>query len=1063
MLTFLFGRSGSGKTRYILNEIEKCVQEGKRAYLLVPEQQVYTSECMLADLDPSSALCFEVISFSRLCEIVFSHLGGLGDRTIGTGTRELIMWQTLRELVPSLRRYKGIKTDSTLTSAMLALVDELHASSVSPELCEEIAEKCDSNELPDKLSDIAAIYADFERNISDRLGDMSASAENRLSRLAEKLREHTLFSGCCFFVDSFVSFTGEEHIVLEHIISQAESTMISFTYERGSHAPHFDSASDSVRRLTRFSRENGIRSRDITLKEYTRGESRELSILEESLWNFSVTDKTRKKPDDLHQGDIEMNVCHNEYEEIWLAGLNILKERERGRTFSEIALICRDPDSRKGIIDAVFEELNIPYFFSERTDLSTTAPARLILSALRCVAHGFNSSDILTLLKTGLLNIDAHDADLFEDYVHTWMITGSTFTQNAWSMNPDGYTCEMSERGRVILDAANRVRSIIIPPLDQLKTAFSINNGNTLENCRALYSYLSSISLSENLSTHAENALLSGDVKGAGEILRLYDCIISTLTDVSTVIGDTKTSAEELACAMEIILRNTDIGSVPAMSDYVTVGSAATLRVENIKTAIIVGLCEGEFPKNYSDSGILTESDKKIMDSLGLTLSSREDRITSDELFHAYRAMSLPSEKLILSTCRESISGRAKNPSSAWNRIKFLFPYIKEKHFDLNRIRAIADKEVSCEPSDKKMLPIPSLDKQDSSSVEEIDPFYVRMIFKNDLHLSKSRISAFVSCPYKFWCEYIIGLREKKISKVSYDNAGTIIHYILEHVMNNLCREDGSLKEIADSELISLVNAILNDYIQKINCPLPPSMLHSFSRIRDLALIMVKSVVDEFSSSLFRIVAREKQISDRAPDALKPMKITIDEIEGSPTVSLGGVIDRIDCYDGEDRKYIRIVDYKTGSHKFELDKISSGEDLQLPAYLFTATLEQNKSFFGDEKEIFPSSALFLSADETGGSISPIRSGFMLNDDELLRAASPSMDPDVLAGIKFSNGSAGGKAALCEEEIMNIDTTLRQAISTTAKNMYSGKAARTPSENACRFCSLRSTCPVANKS
>ncbi|MGM9643983.1 MAG: PD-(D/E)XK nuclease family protein [Eubacteriales bacterium] len=670
----------------------------------------------------------------------------------------------------------------------------------------------------------------------------------------------------------------------------------------------------------------------------------------------------------------------------------------------------------------------------------------------------------MTLLKTGLLGIDPCDADLFEDYVHTWNISGKLFTETAWSMNPDGYTAEMSERGKVILDSANRVRSALIPPLVELKTAFSLNRGNTLENCRALHSYLTSISLSENLSLYAENALLSGDVKGAGETLRLYDYIISTLTDISTVLCDTEMTPEELASALEIMLRNTDIGSVPAMSDYVTVGSASTLRVENIKTAILVGLCEGEFPANYSDSGILSENDKKTMDELGLSLTSREDSITSDELFHVYRAMTRPSERLILCTCRSSIGGRALNPSSAWNRVKFLFPYIKEKDFDLMPVRRLAE-SLTDENGDEKCEDVtsPSLETNDGGDAVQIDPFYVRMLFGDKLHLSKSRISAFAECPYKFWCEYVIGLREQKVSTVSYADSGTIIHYILEKVMKALELDDGRLADISDSELVSLVDRLLSEYISKINCPLPPSMMYSFSRLRDLSLIMVKSVLDEFKLSLFRIVAHEKPISDRRPDALKPMEIKIDDGENSPSVSLGGVIDRIDCYDGEDRKYIRIVDYKTGAHKFNVDKISSGEDLQLPAYLFTATLEQNKSFFGGDKEIFPSSAMFLSAEESGGNISPVRSGFMLNNDELLHAASRDMDPKVLAGIKFKvDGTTTGSAALSEEGILNIDTVLRNTISSTAKEMYSGRAPRTPSKAACGFCSLKSTCPVANK-
>ncbi len=1064
MLSFLLGRSGSGKTTYILNEIEKCVEKKEKTYLLVPEQQVYISECMLADLPHSSALFFEVVSFSRLCEIVFSRLGGLADRPIGSGTKNIIMWQTLRELSAFLRHYKGIKTDASLTSVMLSLTDELHANGITPDMCQELSEKCTDRALAAKLYDIAAIYSDLLRNISSRLGEAASESENKLSRLAYLLQKNNIFSGCNIYIDSFTSFTGEEHAVLESIISQAANVTISFTYERGSKAPHFESISDTVKRLTRYANEKSIEHKDICLNEYKRSRSLELSVLEKDLWNFSVTDKNKTTVDPSARGDIEMTLCANEYEEIWLAGLNILKAHENGTAFSKIAVIARDAETKRGIIDAVFEQLSIPYFLSERTDLSATAPARLILSALRCIAHNFNLTDVMTLIKTGLLNILFEDADLFEDYCHTWNITGKLFLEDAWSMNPDGYTAEMSERGKLILEAANKVRSTVIPPLVELKNKFALNKNNTLENCRALYSYLESISLSESILKSAENSLSAGDVKAAGEMLRLYDYIISTLADLASVLEDTEMNADELSSAIEIMLRNTDIGSVPAMSDYVTVGSAATLRVEGIKTAILIGLNEGEFPANYSDAGILTENDKKIMDSLGMTLSSREDSITSDELFHVYRAMTCPSEKLILSASRSSVGGRAQNTSSAWNRVRFLFPYIDQKEFDLGHIRRLSN-EINNSDDIKKDGIISSHDLESicDTNVAEIDPEYVRLLLGDRLRLSKSKISSFVECPYKFWCQYTLGLREQKVSAVSYADSGTMIHYVLENALTAIKCDDGTLKDISDEDLISLVDRLLDRYIGRINCPLPPSMMYSFSRLRDLSLIMVKSVIDEFKESQFRIVAFEKPISDKTPNALKPMEIKLDLDGHSPIISLGGVIDRIDIYEGEEQKYLRIIDYKTGTKKFRVDKIESGADLQLPAYLFTATIEENKGFFGNDKDVFPASAMFLSAEETGGKVSPVRSGFMLCEQELLTAASSSMDPKMLAGIKIGkNGEIKSSAALDRDSILNINTTLKNTIANTAKNMYLGKAPRTPSKDACGFCPMKATCPFAHK-
>ena len=1063
MLTFLLGRSGSGKTGHIINEIELRVQSREKTYLLVPEQQVYLSESMLADLPESSALCFEVISFSRLCEIIFSRFGGVIERRLGHGARHLVMWQTLRETGDLLKQYGKIKTDAAFTSMMLSTIDELRANSVTAKMCESISENTEDELLSNKLSDIAAIYTGFEENLKSRFGESEYAAENKLSRAAELLRHNDILSDCNIYIDSFTSFTGEEHAILEQILRQAKNVCISLTYEKGSHAPHFDSVSDTLKRLKRCAADHGIEYRDICLNNNSRTEKSELCALEENLWNFSITDKNKPDIAEDARGNIEMYSCLNEYEEIYRAALSIIAERERGVDYSEIALILRDPESKKGMIEAVFENLGIPYFLSDRTDLSVTAPARLILSALRCIAHGFNAVDVMTLLKTGLLGIDNHDADLFEDYVYTWNISGKQFTDTAWSMNPDGYTTVMSERGKEILTSANKVRSAIIPPLEKLKTQFSLNKGDTTENCRALYSYLNEISLAHTLSENAEDALRSGDVKGAGEALRLYDYIISTLTDISTVLGDAQTSAEELCAALEIMLRHTDIGSVPAMNDCVTVGSAATLRIENIKTAILIGLCEGEFPANYSDSGILNENDKRAMDSLGISISSRENTVISDELFFVYRAMTKPSEKLILSTSKSSVSGRALNPSSAWNRVRFLFPYIGVRDFDLSFIRSLS-KSAEASLTDCNDGEDDGADTiDDSGDIVNIDPIYVRMIFGDRLRLSKSQISSFAECPYKYWCEYVLKLREQKVSAVNYADSGTVIHYVLENLLKELKTDDGRLEQVEDSELISMVDGYIKEYISGINCPLPPSVMYNFSRIRDLALIMVKSITQEFNSSLFRIVAFEKPISDRTPDALKPMEIKLDDSDTSPVVSLGGVIDRIDCFEGENRKYIRIIDYKTGTHKYDVSKISTGADLQLPAYLFTATIEENHDFFGEgDKDIFPASALFLSAEESEGKIAPVRSGFTLNDGELLRAASPELDPKVLGMSLKNDGTPAAKSNFDEESILNINTLMQQTISNTARNMYSGKAPRTPSREACGFCSMKATCPVANK-
>ncbi len=1074
MLNLICGRSGSGKTAKTIEMIKNRISEGKQTYLIVPEQQAFISESMLAFLPPSSALCFEVISFSRLCNIIFGVYGGIVDSATEIGARDLIMWQALRQISDELKEYKNVKIDTSLSSMMLSAVDELRANGITPEDCERAAEQCENDRLSDKLFDVALVYANYNRILSDRLGDGAAAAENKLQKLLSLLREHDYFKGSHVFVDSFTSFTGEEHAILQELALQADEMSITFCRDTETkNMPHTLGIDDTYRRFLRFAKDKGLKYEIANLDAQNTGKSRALNELESGLWNFSLTSDTAPKLTLAELSPIEAYECKNEFDEINLVALKILKAHKDGIKFSEMAVIFRDAESRKGLIEAIFEKTGIPYFISERSDLSASAAARLIFSAMRCVIYKFRLTDVITLLKTGLCGIDENDADLFEDYCYTWNISGEKFLEDAWSMNPDGYIADKPEgRSLEILLAANRVRSKLIPPLSMLRQELRSANGDTLKSCRAIYEYLSDIGLSRSLATLSEFDISeNNDFRSAGENLRIYDVIVSVLCRISEILSDVPTTAEELATAIEIMLRGNDVGSVPAVGEYVTVGSAPTLRVENVKLAFVLGLCEGEFPRSYSDSGIFTENDKAALEELSIPLTSRETRVTSDELFYVYRAMTKPREKLIVSTLSSRIGGGACSPSTAWNRIRFLFPNLPVYHFDFDLIKKIANATDGGAPesidnlSDNDILDTDNETCSSESDETVISPIQIKELFGDRLYLSQTKISTFASCPFQYWCKYVLSLREKKVSSVSYDSSGTIVHYVLEKLVEDLKNADGSLDRPDDDTVVKLVNSYVESYIGEIGCDLTPAMMYTFSRLRDLSLVMAKNVLDEFSDSSFKILAQEMRISDRHEGTLKPLEISIDENdEKSPKIVLGGIIDRLDYYDGEDRRYLRVVDYKTGHHPFDLEGLESGNDVQLPAYLFTAALEENKAVIGGEKEIFPASALFLSANETKGEVSPERSGFMLNDPELFRAASGSLDKKILAGIDVDKNTCEVKKGNAVDEcgIKDIENTLRQSIACTGKSIFEGHAPRTPSKDACKYCFLRGGCPVAAK-
>lgn len=1078
MLEIIFGRPRSGKTHRIITEIQESVKQKNKTYLIVPEQQVFVSESMLARLDPELWQYLEVISFTGLCELVFSKHGGLTYKKVSDGAKHLLAWFSTKRISDFLVEFDSVKIDPAFSDMALLTIDELAMMGISPETLEEIIKESDNEEFVSKIKDICLIYSSYLALVSEKMEDDVKLSDGILTLLNETMHKHSFFSGAHVYIDSFADFTGLEWNIVEKIILGANKTAITLPISmRGANDNYTEGAKRTLKNLTSFAHDNYIETVDVLCNSQNEYISDDLCYLEKNLWNFKLLPSENNFSDS--PDNISMAICKNPYDEAEYIALKILEYKNNGYKYSDMAVIPRDAESKKGIINAIFDKYSIPYFYSEKTDLSTTPCARLVLSALKCISHNFRLDDLLTLIKTGLCPIEAHKCDMFEDYCTTWNICGSMFFEDVWSMNPDGYSTRVSERGKEILEAANEVKNIIIPPLFALLSDIRAAEKNTKKICMAIYSYLEKMCLFDQLSSLCELELSLGNTREANEILRMYDYMISALTELSLILGDECMGIDDISSAISILLSHTDIGSVPSSLDYVTVGSASTLRAENIKIAFVPGLVEGEFPANVNANGIIKENDKEMLSLLGVKLPSTAEKLASDELTFSHRAISKPHEKLILTTYTNDLGGHGKTPSMIWTRALYALPALKEKieMFDIERIKLIAKEQLrkymaddiqkECNDTVLEEPQSEMLSTFGDDSDENIDPSLARLVFGDSIYLSKSGISTFLLCPYRYWCENVLKLRENKDGLMNAADIGTYVHFVLEKLIAKEKLDDGSLPILTNNELLDRINKVSEDYIDTIGFIPSPSMLYAISRYRNIAYAMLVSVFEEFSKSQFKIIGMEQSLSERKHDALSPLKFEIDVTDDfKPKIVLTGEIDRLDAYKNENGIYLRIVDYKTGTNTFDINKVSEGNELQLPIYLFSAAAEKNKfnPIFNNEegKELYPASAMFLSATESSGTVKPLRSGFIANDKEILLAASSTLDSDIL-GVKIDKdtGEALGNA-VSFEEMQSLKKTLVDTISDVAKNMYSGKAERCPSQDACKYCKVRNTCPVAAK-
>ena len=1070
MIRFLFGRPGTGKTTRVVTEIQALAREGERPiFLIVPEQQAYSAERdVLAALPTSAGQNLSILSFSRLCDVVADLYGGRAQYTVTRAMKALLMWENLRQLSGMLEIYgRSGSTDVSLTSKMLAVTEELRVNGVTSASLEQAAGRLDSKApLRGKLRDLALVSAAYDGLLSEVYGENPA---DRMIRAAEQIDKHGFFENASVYVDSFTSFTMQEYAILRPLLEQAHDVTITLGCGGRLEAqPQFDSMKDTIRRLTRLCEDTGRTYEDVVLDGTHRVAAPALLKLEQELWDFELTRDHMIPVTPEESAAIRPLVCANPYDEAEAIALHIAELAQSGIAYDEMAVVVRDISSWDGVLDAALDKYNIPYFLSKSTDLNHKPAARLLLTALRCISRRYQAEDILTLCKTGLLGLSLRDIDYFAEYIDTWHLSGKRMTEEGWSMNPDGYVVDLSRRAADILRAANLVRERVMTPLLDLESKLK-GAADVMEECSALYEYLYGLGVRDALSAQAEEYLSLGQTREAGEQVRLWSFLTETLATVAHVMQEAEVlTPDELYTALTLVFAETDIGSVPARHDCVTIGSAATLRVDHIKAMLVLGLCEGDFPQSVRDNGLLSEQDKEALLGLGVELSDRADRLTSDELLYVWRAFSKPTDTLVLSCSAASPDGQAKSPSAAFSRVRYLFP------------------DLAVESFSSAVLPTLGATRYRTPVEDTVSRPTARRLLGEEIWLSQSRLQTYSRCPYSYYGSHILRLRERMEAKFDNLGAGNFIHHVMEQYLRLALDEQNRIRPMTSEEVTETADAVISAYVEELCGDVSQNgrLLHLFDRLRQVALMLIQSIQDELRQSSFTVAGLEWDTHGRKPGDPQPMILSLDtkdededEYTLLPTKSdnavkllLGGRIDRVDMYRAEDGEtvYVRVVDYKSSKHVFSVKSVTEDMNIQLLLYLFTLCSPENRALFATESgalptRVLPASAVYMSPDETdrAGTLLPCRTGIVLEDEEILTAANGDDTQTYLPSVQRNkNGDFTGKGLCSSEYMAELEEILQTAIRDTAATMYSGCAGRTPSGDACKFCRMKDSCGVS---
>ncbi len=1067
MLNLILGRQLSGKTKYCTDKASELANDNKQVIMLVPEQ--YNFECqklLLEELGPSVSNKIEIHSFTSLCKLICAQIGGISGINVDEGIRFLLIGKALENVRDNLKHYARYVNSRDFQLKMAALVNELKQSSVSSEDLRTLTEKADSSVFKDKLFDVSLILSAYDA----LLGRHFVEPHDIIDKTVLRMHGSDFFKGKTVIIDEFKGFTESQKKLLDRIVAGCDNVYAAFCCD--SEIPHsetdvFKNVIKSVNDLKEIAAKNGVACAKTVVLEHSGYVSDELKHLE-LISAQKLVGKFDGEPQNLC-------VCRaaTVYDEIDFV-MNSIRRlvRENGYRYADFVIISRKTDVYTSLISDISEKYNIPCLTDSRINMRDLPLTIYALSAVKS-ALSFDTEDILRHLKTGFSDVSLSDIPLLENYAFIWSINGKKWLQ-PWCLNPDGlkenYANESFENKNL-----NALRESAIKPINELR--FSLK-GNVTDMCTAVYKLISSETTVKKLKDFTSELEKSGRLDEAEHQRAGYDVLIKALDKLCAVSGEESVSPERFAEMLETALSFETVGEIPRTKDQVIYGAADRIRPMRPKVCFVIGANHDVFPLSVGMPDIFSVSERALMNDNGIKLNSFDIDDTLDEKFLYYYCVNCACERVYLSYSANSADGEELLPSEETETIIKAFPNLCEiacgfsKQLDMSQVEAAL-------PSFEKMAvnygcgdvsmalqnyfggderfsdKLNALSRAAISAEPKLSATVARGLYGENLRLSPSKIDDYNKCSFAFFCKF--GLKARKLDKVDFNAAtrGNIVHFCLEHFINNHKDDIGALDEkAAYNEAIDICDkylAMLGVSVEDVG----DKFDYMLSLLKKTAAYIAVALNREFAQSGFRPKFCELKIGKE--QLVQPLTFTADN---GVKISVEGTVDRVDTTnDGK----VRVVDYKTGIKDFKLSQVLDGMNYQMLLYLYSLVQNAKELLKAD----VPAGILYFPARKNisdGAADRFIKmNGLIDSDVDTVKQMEASGEGKIVPAHLRPNGNGfySTESVVSVSEFEIIFKYLDKTIAEIGAKITNGNISRLPYKNShsisCDYCDYRSVC------
>ncbi|EHK2328929.1 helicase-exonuclease AddAB subunit AddB [Clostridium perfringens] len=1119
-LKIIYGRAGTGKSTFCINQIKKKINNSpiNKLILLVPEQFTFQTENkVLNAIGERYVLNAEVLSFKRLAHNVFNECGGITRTIMGDAGKSMLIFKVLEDLGDNMTVFKNASRQKGFIDIASKTITEFKKYNVNNEVLDLTINEIEGENLKMKMEELKDVFNEF----NSRLHEGYVDEEDQLLLLNEKLDGCSLYDGAEIWIDEFSSFTPNQLSVIGKLLKRAKIVNITLSIDEVNspkgESDLFVATKNTEKRLMNLIQEEGIAFNGyINLNEdipYRFKENKELSHIERQLYAYPFKQYGGKN------NSLRLYRANNNYDEIEFVAKDILRlVREKQYRFKDISVICRDVDNYEKVVSAIFAEYEIPYYIDKKIDIASNPLIVFINSAVDIISKNWTYESMFKYLKTGLIKEfrgieGAELIDELENYVLAYGIKGKKWMEE-WVNYSSSILKEeeISEENKQRLERLNDIRETIVAPLDELNK--QCKGKKTLkEFATILYEFLDSkLDVMDTIDKYVEYFKENDMAIEAKEYSEVRDIFIDVLEQAVDVLGNEVMDLNEFMKVLNIGLSQYEMGLIPVALDQVNIGDITRIKSRGTKALYIIGVNDGVLPSASKDEGILSDNDREILLEKGISLASDTRTKIFEEQFLVYTAFTIAEEYLVVTYPLADFEGKSQRPSIIVHRLKKILPNVKEESEGFKLINDKYEK-ISAKLPTLNELMIAIRKNYDGAEIEDYWKYvydwylkepkwkerieYVRKGLeytnlenniskekakklyednKNKISLSVSRLERYAQCPFAYYIQYGLKAKDRKIYEFTAPDLGSFMHEILDEFTNEIKEKDLKWSDLSKENCRNIINSLVDNQVKNNKSSiLNSSKRYSYFTDR-FKRILTKSVMvisEQMKRSDFEIYKNE--LAFGFSKDVNSIKL---DLPSGESFYLNGRIDRVDKLNLDGETYLRIIDYKTGSKKFDLNKFYNGLQMQLLVYL-DALINNSENIV--ENQAMPGAILYFRIDDpilkSKGDLTEeeIKSevlkelkleGLLLDDVKVVKAMDNTLEPGthsliIPANMKKAGDLGKNKALITMEQFELLRKYVNEKMVEICQNMIEGKIDIEPcKENkniVCDYCNYSHIC------